>query len=127
MERTPANLLQAFYAFERAIVSSLLFFVLLMTVLLWYYPIRLSRNVIVYSIGYAAYFLARAAAFFLRIFSVILLTIDTGCMVFWLLRLTREESAPRAIYGGRWHPDDQDRLLGQLQAINSRLLREVKK
>src|SRR5205085_5080812 len=66
LERSPKTVFGYFYALDRAVVSSLLVFVLLITVFLVYYPIPLSRNVIVYSVGYAVYFLTKATALFVR-------------------------------------------------------------
>ena len=37
-----------------------------MSIFLLYYPVRLGRNVVFYSIGYAVYFLTKATALFMR-------------------------------------------------------------
>jgi flagellar biosynthesis protein FlhB len=66
LEKTPKTVFQYFYALDRGVVSTLLLFVLFITLFLVYYPIPLNRNVIVYSVGYAVYFLTKAVALFVR-------------------------------------------------------------
>jgi hypothetical protein len=65
-ERAPLSMIGYFFTCERAIVSSVTIFVLLMMLFLVYYPVPLNRNVLTYALGYAGYFLTKAAAIFLR-------------------------------------------------------------
>jgi hypothetical protein len=135
VERTPQTVFQYFYALDRAVVSSLLIFVLLITAFVAYYPIPLNRNVIVYSVGYAVYFLAKAAALFIRNvnsewqgeISSILIGASTACLVFWMIGLTKSGEAKTVVAGHKWHTGDEERLLSQLQAINATLSRAARK
>ncbi|MDQ6758637.1 MAG: hypothetical protein M3Z32_02080 [Acidobacteriota bacterium] len=121
-----------FFSFEQPIISSLIFFVFLITGFLFYYPIPLNRNVIHYTIGYAIYFSSKAVLLFLnsghgqywnRIMSCVMLGVSAGCLLFWVFALTREgEIKPRSP-GGSWTKDEQDRVLGLLSALNASLLR----
>ena len=65
-EETPANYVSTFLVIERGIDFSLVLFILLVSAFLTYYPVSLNRNVVVYSIGYAFYFLIKATALFVR-------------------------------------------------------------
>ena len=135
LETTPATLVNRFLIFERAIISSLVIFVLLITVFLVYYPIPLNRNVIVYSIGYAFYFACKAASLLARnlgfaktsFVSNIWLTVSTLCIVFWMIFLNREGEKKSVVFGHRWDRGDEARLLQQLEAINASLLRSTRK
>ncbi len=135
LERTPKTVFGYFYALDRTVVSSLLVFVLLITIFLVYYPVPLSRNVIVYSVGYAVYFLTKATALFARNIShewqpqisVILLTVSTACLVFWWLALSRKGQTTTVVIGHKWHSGDEERLLSQLKAINTSLSRAARK
>jgi hypothetical protein len=135
LERSPTNLTSAFFIFERSIVSSLVFFVLLITIFLVYYPIPLTRNIVVYFCGYAFYFLCRAAGLFaqttgaanLAILNGILLTGWAISVLFWLIFLNGEGEHRCLVLGHRWRPQDEGRLLQQLQAINATLLRSARK
>ncbi len=135
MEKTPKTILQRFFTFECAVVSSVLAFVFLITLFLIYYPVPLNRNVIVYSIGYAVYFLSSATALFIRnlglewdrIFSPILLAVASLCLIFWIAFLGREGESRVVVLSHRWAGQNEDRLIAQLQEINATLLRTARK
>jgi hypothetical protein len=134
-EQSPASLTGHFLLFERAIVCSLLIFVLFITIFLVYYPVPLSRNVIVYSMGYAVYFLTKAAALFLRnvdhrwyhSLGDLLMIVSTGCLVFWMFTLNRTGQTKTMVIGHKWHPEDEERLLSQLKEINASVGRAARK
>ena len=134
-ESSPSNRMAKFFTFERAIVSSLLLFVFLITAFLVYYPIPLNRNVIVYSIGYAFYFLCKATVLFARnlglagnvIVSNTLLGVSTLCLLFWLFFLDRKGERKTFVIGHRWDRGEEARLLKQIEGINSSLLRTARK
>ncbi len=135
LEKTPQTVFQYFYVLDRTVVSSLLVFVLLMVGFLVYYPVPLSRNVIIYSAGYSVYFLTKATALLLRNvnfnwqtqISTILIAVSTGCLVFWGIFLNRRGETRTVVVGHQWQPEDEERLISQLKAINSRLSRAARK
>ena len=135
LERTPKTLFGYFYALDRAVVSSLLFFVLLMIAFLIYYPVPLNRNVITYSVGYAVYFLTKATALFIRNtshewrpqISAILIGVSTSCLLFWMIGLTRDGETKTVVVGHKWDTGDEERLVSQLKAINANLIRAARK
>jgi hypothetical protein len=110
-------------------------FVLLINLFLVYYPIPLNRNVIVYSIGYAVYFLTKAAALFARNvsdelqrqISAVLIAVSTGCLIFWALALNRRGETKTVVIGHKWRAEDEERLLSQLKEINASLGRAARK
>ncbi len=116
---------------DRALVTSLLIFVLLLTAFLTYYPIPINRNLVVYSIGYAAYFAAKASVLLVvnishawyHQFGIAVVTASTLGMLFWLVGLRREGEEKTLVIGHRWNRENQDQLLAQLKAINASLLR----
>jgi hypothetical protein len=123
-----------FFIFERPVVSSLVCFVLLLTAFLAYYPIRLNRNVIYYTIGYAFYFTSKGVALFLRntghewneILSPAMLGISTACLLFWTFALKSTQEQHTQVVRHRWSRDEEQRLLKQLDAVNASLLRARK-
>jgi hypothetical protein len=135
LEKTSGGTLAHFFVFERAIMFSLVLFLLLLTAFLVYYPVPLKRNVIVYSIGYAVYFLAKAAAIFInnlgyywnRQLSNVRLAACLACLVFWLFALNREGETKTVVLGHHWSAEDEERLLAQLKAINTTLARSARK
>jgi hypothetical protein len=120
-----------FGVIDRAVVTSMLLFVLALAAFLVYYPVPINRNVIVYSIGYTVYFLAKASGLlllngnyaWLRPYGLVVVSASTLSMLFWLvgLRLAGEEKT--LIVGHRWNRENQDEMLAQLKAINDSLLR----
>jgi len=135
LERTPNSIIPTFVVFERDVVTSLVIFVLLILGFLTYYPVPLSRNAIVYSVGYSIYFLCKATALLLvnrthqgsQLVSTILIIVSTLCLVFWLFALNRSGEAKTVVVGHRWKPGDEERLLSQLQGINDHLIRSARK
>jgi hypothetical protein len=131
VEKTPHNLYSGFMIFDRAIFTSLLVFVLLLTAFLVYYPIPINRNLVVYSIGYAVYFLAKASGLLAvnvsntgyRLFDIAVVTALTVSMLFWLVGLSSRGEEKTMVIGHRWNREDRDKVLERLKAINARLLR----
>lgn len=135
LEEAPANYLSVFFVIERAIVFSLVIFILLVSAFLAYYPIPLNRNVVSYSIGYTVYFLTKATALFIRTLghyatpqiSAILLGVSSACLLFWSITLNRRGEMRTVVLGHKWKRDDEVRLLSKLRAINASLVEAGKK
>jgi hypothetical protein len=132
-ERAPVSMFGYFMTCERAVISSLVIFVLLMMLFLAYYRVPLNRNVIVYSIGYALYFLAKAAAAFLRNLSpgwyreisTALVGISSACLLFWLFGLSRHGETRAIVVGHQWSSESEERLMAHLKTVNASLGRMV--
>jgi hypothetical protein len=135
LEETPANYVSILLVIERAIVFSLVLFILLVSVFLAYYPIPLNRNVVIYSIGYAVYFLTKATALFVRTLghyvsrqvSTFMLVVSTACLLFWVITLNRRGELRTVVIGHKWKREDETLLLSKLKAINATLLNAGKK
>ena len=114
---------------------SLVLFVLLVSAFLVYYPVPLGRNVIVYSMGYAVFFLTRAAVTLLlnlgqnwaRPLSDVAMAVSVACLILWIFALRRAGENKRVVVGHQWNPGDNQRLLARLDAINTSLLRSGRK
>ena len=136
IEREPSTVPQYFLVCDRVVISSLVFFILSALMFLVYYPVPLSRNVVIYSLGLAPYLLIKAATFFvdnLRYYSwyrevnIVMVGASTGCLLFWLFALNKQGETKAIVVGHQWNPSDERRLLSQLQHINDSLLRVAKK
>ena len=133
VERVPVTLMSYFLTCERAIMSSLVIFVLLLMFFLVYYPVPLNQNVIAYSIGYAVYFMTKAVALLVRNLgpvsnrqlSTILVSISTACLLFWLLVLSRRGETRAIVVGHQWSVEQEEHLLSQLRSVNASLTRVV--
>jgi hypothetical protein len=131
VERARTPLGKYFFPFEQAVLVSLVVFVFLLSLFLVYYPVPLGRNVIVYSMGYAVFFLTRAVVSLAtnldfswnRWLGSIPMAVSVACLIFWLLALSREGETKRVVVGHQWNPGDEQRLLARLDAINASLVR----
>jgi hypothetical protein len=129
-EETPANYVSTFFVIERGIDFSLVLFILLVSAFLTYYPVSLNRNVVVYSIGYAFYFLIKATALFIRTLghyvapqiSTILIVVFSLTLLFWLLGLNRQGEIRTLVSGRKCNTGDAERLLSKIKAINANLM-----
>jgi hypothetical protein len=122
-------------SFEQTVMLSLVLLVLLISAFLVYYPVPLGRNVIVYSMGYAVFFVTRASIslsvnlghYWIRQLSSIEMAISVACLILWIVTLSRDGETKRVVVGHQWNPGDDRRLLAQLDAINASLLRSGRK
>lgn len=129
----PQNIIEHFFYFESAVVLSLVLFILSITAFVVYYPVPLHNNALIYSIGYALYFLSKAALLFLnnaaaggwmRACSTGALVISTLCIVFWAIYLNPEGERRTTVAGHRWSTaGTQEQVLKRLHELNDSLLR----
>lgn len=120
-----------FYAVDRGITSSLALFLFLMVVLLGFYRVRLSRNVIVHTVIYTIFFLSHTLAVLLRSLlglrllqasNTALMAVCAGCMLawLWLLNPAGEKVSPWAAVV---NPAHEGKILYHLESLNSTLLK----
>ena len=130
---TRQSLLMAYYyVAERAIYFSLVVFLLTILVLLTRYPITLSRNAMVHSMVFSLYFLGNTAIFLLlttrgyamiRIASYATQAVNLVALGAWLAMLNPAgERRPQRLRHA-WMPGQEEKLSGQLNALNLALLR----
>ena len=140
VEHQPASgyfrLLGEYLVIARLIAFTLLLFLALTLAVLFWFPIPLSRNVIMYVIGYSVYFTCRAltrlAGTLLGESTVVALSaISVGialcCLVFWIAVLSKTGEYVSVTVGHRWEPGEGEALVRQLESINSALLRSARK
>jgi len=135
LEKSQDTLTGYLFIFERTVVLSLAFFLLLIALFLAYYPVPLTRNAIVYLVGYAALFLAHATALFInnlgyyldRLWGDSLMVVYALCIAFWLFNLNERGERRTVVLGHQWNRADEARLLSQLEAVNNNLLRTARK
>lgn len=123
-------ILQYFMVTERGIVSMLLFFLLLLGCFVAWFPIPLPRNVITHTMLFAVYFLSKNMGLFLwnmagagtlKLASTAFQAVACACLAWWVLALDRAGERTQRVLLHRWSRQDEDRLLGQLEALNATL------
>lgn len=121
---------------ERGVVSSLVFFLLMIGAFLLWFPVQLSRNAIVHTGLCCLFFLNTGASFFFRdvsgmdstrAVSTAMLGVGTLCLFLWaaLLQFSGEQMqvTSRPAFVRR----DEERLMQQLNSVNAALLRSSRK
>lgn len=119
---------------ERGVVFSLLVFLLIILMFLSRYPIPLSKNVIIHSIVYTIFFASISVIILVRnlvgpslpimkMLNTCVLGISATCYLIWIVFLTRQGEATVMVLRQNWDPLQEQRLLSQLDNINSLLRR----
>jgi hypothetical protein len=125
-------ILYRFFSFERTMDSFVLVFLVLITLFMTWFPVRMKRNVALYVGGFILLFLSRSAyMLLLNVMSVRHLgTLNSGmqvisstCLLVWLFTLGKEGEKTTTVVGHRWDPAAMDRMSGQLDAINASLMK----
>jgi len=124
-------LLGYYFAIERGVDCALLVFLLLLLVWLSRYPVPLSRNLLIHAVVYSTLFLSGSVGLFARVFfgldlsrpvSTFLVGVLAACVFTWLICLTKQGEEVR-LSVPRLGPEEEKRILNQLEALNSTLLR----
>ncbi len=119
---------------ERGLVFSLVVFLVLITLFLYWFPISIRRNLILHAGVFSIYFLASTFTLFVRNIAgyhttpsvnAVLVFVDVVCFGIWLYRFDRSGEAETSVVRSRWQAEDADRLLQQMDALNSTLLKRT--
>lgn len=122
-------------AVDQTVSAVLLFTLLSMLVYLLWFPVDVPRNIVIFSAGYIIFFAVKSLTLFFRYFSsaaltfmnISVLVVTAGCCLYWLFFLTASGDVVPVRLGHRWKPQEQERLLDQLGAINTTLLRSARR
>ena len=102
---------------------------------LWF-PVRMPKNLAVFSIGFIVYFgtelsLLLVQSFWLhqpsKTMNIILISLSSACYAYWLLFLDAKGEIAPVTLGHSWSKPEQQRLVGQLEAMNAALLRAARR
>jgi hypothetical protein len=118
-------------AVERGVDCGMLVFLVVILFWLTQYPVPLSRNVLIHSFVYTTLFFADSLGLFAQMFfgaelwrsaAAILTLVFALCILAWAFLLTPkgEEIRTRLL---QFNADDEERVLGQLEALNRTLLK----
>jgi predicted ferric reductase len=121
-----------FYVLDRAVaMAALLVLICILAFILWF-PVEMRRNLAVLSVGLVTYFGAKAALLLLHTYfahdSIVLLgkliaLVLAVCYAYWILFINPKGQFAEVRLGHVWRQEDQGRLIGQLESMNTALLR----
>jgi hypothetical protein len=123
------------FSIDQTVSMVLLLTLLSMLVFLLWFPVDVPRNTVIFAAGYIIFFAVKSLSLFFRYFSadalplinLSILVVSAACYLYWLLFLTSAGETVPVRLGHRWKPQEQERLLGQLGAINTTLLRSARR
>ena len=125
-----------YYLIERGIVFALVLFIVSMLWFLSRYPVRLSRNILIHCFLYSALFLCDAALLLVQsltlmrytaMLNLALLTISAACFTGWAALFSKKGEGELVRVRHYQDSMDEDRLLSELNSINSTLLRAARR
>lgn len=109
---------------------ALLVLLAILAFVLWF-PVDISRNLVVFTTGFLVYFAAKTGLLLTRSFwsheslnlvSNLIMFISSGCFAYWAVFINRAGATVPVRIGHTWRPSEQERLIGQLEAMNAALL-----
>jgi hypothetical protein len=135
---SPHPYLRAFLLFEQTMNGTTALFLIIISLFMAWFPVRMRRNVIVYIGGFIVWALSRSAAVHIinqwsgdkqvsMVVNSVQMFIEMGCLLLWLLELRREGERRTAVVGHLWNRAEAERLTEQLGAINDSLERMRRK
>ncbi len=119
-----------FATFERSMNFVILLFLLLISVLLLWFPIKVRRNIVVYISGFLLFSASRSFGILLsnilppsdtRMVSTCLLVLTLISLLIWIVGIEPEGELVTATPGYRRNPEAMQRLSHQLDSINAAL------
>jgi hypothetical protein len=119
---------------DQTVSTVLLLTLVVMLLFLLWFPVDVPRNTVIFSAGYIIFFAVKSLSLFFRYFSagalpsinIAIQVVSAVCFSYWLVYLTRSGQVVPVRLGHRWKPQEQERLLSQLDAINATLLRSAR-
>jgi hypothetical protein len=120
---------------ERGVDLALVIFILLIVWFLSKYPVALSHNVVIHTVIFAVFFLTDALVLLWRtllgfhvndIFNAVSTAISSACAIAWWLMLSAKGEEVRTPTP-QIRPDDEERILQQLDDLNATLLKVSRK
>jgi hypothetical protein len=127
----PHPLVAYYNAIERGVDCGMLVFLVVILAWISRYPVPLSRNVVVHSVVYTVLFLSNTAGFFTQVLfgwqlsramNTVLLAVFGLCVLAWFFLLSRKGEDIRVTVP-RFTPEQEERILSQLDALNQTLLK----
>lgn len=129
----PVNRLVAVvYVLERVIFMSAAIALVAMLLFILWFPVQMPRNLAVFSVGFVVFFSTGTIVLLLHTYwspaaTPAVTNIATfalaACYAYWLLLIDRLGEIRRVRIGHSWEPGTQQRMIGELEAINAALLR----
>lgn len=130
------RVLEFAFVLERVISSAALLALVSMLICIFWFPVQMPKNLLVFSIGFVAFFSSTTAILLahtylshvrVALLSHIEVFLHAACFAYWLAFINRAGETKPVRMGHSWGPVEQHRLVGQLEAMNDALLRAARR
>jgi hypothetical protein len=121
---------------DRAVCTvALLVLIGILGFVVWF-PVRIPKNLAVFSFGLLIFFAARTVSLLtwsfwspesLRVVSDLNMLVPGLCCAYWAIFITGRGEQASVRIGHHWQTREQERLIGQLEAMNASLLRAARR
>jgi hypothetical protein len=124
-----SQVLHWFFSFEQVMNVAIVLMLLLITAFVLWFPVNVKKNVVIYILGAAVYFLSRVVGLLaansvsakqLDTISACMISVAAACYLLWGLGF-QPEGASAPVVTARWNPATAAHLNSQLAAINTAL------
>ena len=121
---------------ERTISTVALLTLLLMLFFILWFPVKMPRNLALFSLGFIVYFSVKTSLLLLRSFwsHESFAIVDNGvtlilclCLLYWITFLNTDGEATPMVLGHSWRTGRQNKLIGDLEALNTSLARAARR
>jgi hypothetical protein len=116
---------------DRVIATIALIVLLAMLLFVLWFPVKMPRNLALFSIGYVIYFAAETGLVLMgtmshfslvNVASTFMSFTVVGCLLYWTIFIRKSGEKVPIRVGHKWRPDEQHRLIEKLEAMNAALL-----
>lgn len=123
------------FVLERVISMVALLAILAILAFIVAFPVKLPRNLVLFTVGYLAYFGVKIGILLARdlwsassvALSIISMSVMSACFLYWLLTLTAAGERSPFTLGNVWRTGDHARALHALESMNVALLRAARR
>jgi hypothetical protein len=128
---------------DRVVASTVLLCLIAITAFLRWFPVRIPRNLAAFSVGFAVYFTAMTVLLLtrslwpnealkivtevLKVFNLLMGSVSGICFAFWIFLLSPAGEFIPSTMAIQRQPQEQERLIAQLELINDALLKAARR
>jgi hypothetical protein len=120
---------------DRTVSVSVVGFIVAAVIFLLWFPVRLSRNIVAYALAFVLIYSVRVAVLLIinargpdvsATASTLEILVSFAVYGYWILAFRQRHEAGRVAIGHAWNRTKEQRLIQQLEAINTAMLRATK-
>ncbi len=128
------RLIFAFVVADKGIaMASVVILVVILAFILWF-PVKMSKNLAIFSIGLVVYFASKTGLELVKIYvrfgsttmeilDIVFSGVLSLCFCYWIAFLDSKGSLTTVRIGHGWQPEEQEKLIKQLESLNGALMR----